>query len=817
MVPNKQKNILWFKEVGKDDTAIVGGKGANLGEMFNAGLPVPNGFIVTAQAYFKFLKESGLDKKIEEILKGLDPEDSNDLQKRAEKIQKEIIGAEIPKNLKREIVDNYHTLKAVTKSDKLYVAVRSSATAEDLADASFAGQQATYLNVIGDEEVVKAVLKCWASLFEARAIYYRADKGFGQLEVGIAVPIQKMVNSEKAGVMFTIDPTNNDLRHISIEAAFGLGEVVVLGAQTPDRYLVDKETLEITSKEINTQEWMLTRESGSSDTDDLSDLKKSAIYLSEEKKNVQKLTDVEIKDLAKLALKIEEHYGKPQDTEWAIEKGKIYMVQSRPVTTLGEAKSQLTVNNKQLTDQKQQMTNDRGPTTNLSDAKVLLKGGAASIGIASGTVKIIHSPKEIDKISSGDVLVTEMTTPDYVPAMKRAAAIVTDLGGRTCHAAIVSRELGIPCVVGTQTATKDLKDGQVITVDGAKGVVYAGAVSSQQSAVSSESTEIRNPNNSRIRTPSPVTATKIYVILGEPELASEVAQKNVDGVGLLRAEFMIAEMGKHPRLFIKEKKSEEFVKKLAEGMEAFASAFFPRPVIYRATDFKSNEYKNLKGGAEFEKDEDNPMIGYRGCFRYMKEPDLYALELEAIKRVRQNYNNLHLMIPFVRTVDEFAEVKNLTEKSGLLKDKEFKFWIMVEVPSAYFLIEKYCQMGIDGISIGSNDLTQLILGLDRDNQVLAELFDERNEAVQECIRHVIEVCRRYGVTTSICGQAPSVYPEISEKLVQYGINSISVTPDMIDSTRRLVASVEEKLLLKELAEVKEELYELEKKVKEKDD
>ncbi|MCL4386913.1 MAG: phosphoenolpyruvate synthase [Patescibacteria group bacterium] len=812
-----EKNILWFKEVGKDDTAIVGGKGANLGEMFNTGLPVPNGYIVTAQAYFKFLEESGLKEKIEAVLKDFDAEDSKDLQDRAQKCQDLIANAEMPKDLKKEIIENYQTLKSVTKSDKLFVAVRSSATAEDLADASFAGQQATYLNVIGDEEVVKAVQKCWASLFEARAIYYRNDKGFGQLEVGIAVPIQKMVDSEKAGVMFTIDPTNNDLTKISIEAAYGLGEVVVLGAQTPDRYLVDKKSLEILDKEINKQTWKLTRESGSSDTDDLSNLEKESIPVPEADQEKQKLNDAEIKELAKIAVKIEEHYGKPQDTEWGIEKGKIYMLQSRPVTTLGdsvassEVASKGTKNPVILATEGSPESKDSGRAgmTNKGEANVLLKGGAASVGSASGTVKIIHSPKEIDKILGGDVLVTEMTTPDFVPAMKRAVAIITDLGGRTCHAAIVSRELGIPCVVGTQTATKDLKNGQVVTVDGGNGVVYKGKVASENSK---QQTENSGSNKVSTGEAAPVTATKIYVILGEPELAEKISKMNVDGVGLLRAEFIIANMGKHPRAFIKEGKSQEFVDKLAADMEIFADSFDPRPVVYRATDFKTNEYRNLEGGAEFEPNEENPMIGYRGCFRYIKEPDLYNLELEAIKKVRKNYKNLHLMIPFVRTVEEFAEVKRLTEESGLLKDKEFKFWIMVEVPSAYFLIEKYCQMGIDGISIGSNDLTQLVLGLDRDNQGLAELFDERNEAVQESIKHVIEVCRKYNVTTSICGQAPSVYPEVSEMLVSYGINSISVSPDMIDTTRKLVAGVEEKLLLKELAEVKTELKDVEERL-----
>jgi len=793
---SKTKNILWFSEVGKNDGATVGGKGGNLGEMYNAGLPVPNGYILTAQAYFKFLEASGVKDDIEKILKDFDPEDTKDLQKRAAQSQKIIQEAKMPENIKQEIIENYHELKKVTKSDKLYVAVRSSATAEDLAGASFAGQQATYLNVIGDEEVVKAVQKCWASLFEARTIYYRQEKGFGQLEVGIAVPIQKMVNSEKAGVMFTIDPTNNDLNHISIEAAFGLGEVVVLGAQTPDRYLVDKKTLEVTEKEINSQDWMLTRESGASDTDNTNDLEKHSVPVPEEKKKAQKLTDAEILELAKLALKIEEHYGKPQDTEWAIEAGKVYMVQSRPVTTLGEAQKQETENMKQETPAGQ----------SVSDAEVILKGAAASSGMAFGPAVVIHSPEDIDKIKEGDVLVTEMTTPDYVPAMKRATAIVTDKGGRTSHAAIVSRELGIPCVVGTDTATTTLKDIGVITVDGAKGVIYKGQIA----APKQEESQVAQIQG----TPAPITATKIYVNLGEPELAEKIAKQDVDGVGLLRAEFMISEIGVHPQKMIKEGRQEEFIKKLQEGLETFAQAFYPRPVIYRATDFKTNEYRNLKGGEEFEPQEENPMIGYRGAFRYIKNPEEFKMELEAIKRVRQNLNNLHLMIPVVRTVEEFGKVRKIIEDFGLLRDKDFKLWIMAEVPSIYFLLEDYIALGIDGVSIGSNDLTQMTLGLDRDSGLVAELFDERNKAVMESMRHIIETCKTGGVTCSICGQAPSVYPEVAEKLVEYGITSISVNPDVIDQTRRLVAQVEEKLLLKGLGEVREELAEVEEKLKE---
>jgi pyruvate,water dikinase len=396
--------------------------------------------------------------------------------------------------------------------------------------------------------------------------------------------------------------------------------------------------------------------------------------------------------------------------------------------------------------------------------------------------------------------------------MKRASAIVTDAGGRTCHAAIVSRELGIPCVVGTGNATTSLKNGQVITVDGKNGVVYDGKIETPKA-------EVQNNANVTIESAAPVTATKIYVNLGEPELAEKVAAMNVDGVGLLRAEFIIMEsIGEHPKAMIKQGRQEEYVTKLAEGLETIARAFHPRNVIYRATDFKTNEYRGLKGGEEFEPEEDNPMIGYRGCFRYLKDPEEFHLELEAIKRVRANYNNLHLMIPFVRRTDEFTKVKKIVEDFGLSKqmDPDFKLWIMVEVPSAVIEIDKYCEMGIDGVSIGSNDLTQLTLGLDRDSSTVAELFDERYPAVQWMIKRTVEVCAQYGVTCSICGQAPSVYPEVAQKMVEYGATSISVSPDVIDSTRKLIAAVEEKIVLSEIVKMKSEIADLERKLGEKE-
>jgi len=773
-----------FSEVSKGNVAEVGGKGANLGELTNAGLPVPQGFIITSAAYFLFVERTGLKEKIRKLLDGLDTENSKDLQSRAKNVQAEIIKAKMPEEIAAGIIENY---KKLANNKKIYVAVRSSATAEDLPDASFAGQQATFLNVSGEEEAVKAVKECWASLFEARAIYYRSEKGFDHFKVGIAVPVQLMVQSEKSGIMFTIDPVTNDRSKIIIEAGFGLGEAIVLGAVTPDRYIVDKATLQITDKEINSQDFKITRVNEEN----------KEVALADDEKSAQKLTDEEIIKLATLGKKIEEHYNWPQDTEWAIEKGEVFMVQARPVTTIPR-------------DDKKE--NKMDGQQDISKAEIILKGAAASVGLAGGPIKIIHSPEEIDKILEGDVLVTEMTTPDYVPAMKRASAIVTDKGGRTCHAAIVSRELGIPCVVGTGTATETLRDVDFVTVDGAKGLVYKGKIKDQ------ENNEPAGSQGTVIQKAESITATKIYVNLGEPELATKIAKQNVDGVGLLRAEFIIAEnIKEHPKKMIKEGRSQEFIDKLAEGLETFAREFYPRPVVYRATDFKTNEYRNLPGGEEFEPQEENPMIGYRGCFRYIKDPEVFNLELEAIKKVRANFTNLHLMIPFVRRIDEFEEVKKMIEASGLKRSADFKLWIMVEVPSTIFLMDKFCETGIDGISIGSNDLTQLILGLDRDSSIVAEEYDERNEAVQIALKHAIETCRKYGVTASICGQAPSVYPEICEKLVEYGITSLSVLPDVIDSTRKLVASVEEKLLLKELSHVRNELNKVEEKLNEKQD
>lgn len=745
-----KKGVVLFGEVGKGDIGLVGGKGANLGEMTNAGIPVPPGFIVTAVAYFDFIKEAGLHDKIKTLLDPLDIHDSRQLQEVAARVQKLIEDAEMPGWLAAEIK------KAYAAMDKGLVAVRSSATAEDLPEASFAGQQATFLNIQGEEEVVKAVQDCWASLFSARAIFYRQEQGFDHFRVGIAVPVQRMVQSETSGVMFTIEPTTSDKETITIEAVLGLGEMIVSGDVTPDHYVVSKKNMKILEKEIKKQEWKLVKEAGAHGKED-----NVKIDLTPEEQARQKITDDDIVNLAKIGKQLEDHYQFPQDVEWAKEKGEIYIVQTRPVTAIKET---------------------TGGAYDI-DAPVLLSGAPASPGVASGPVKIVPDPSQIDKVLEGDVLVAEMTTPDFVPAMKRASAIVTDRGGRTAHAAIVSRELGIPCVVGSETATTSLKDGQVITVDGSNGNVYAGRI------------EIATETKIRARG-EVVTKTKLLANLAQPEIVDRVAGRDVDGIGLLRAEFMVAEIGEHPSYMIEQGRSEEFIRKLAEGLTKFAAAFHPRQVVYRTNDFKTNEYRALKGGEKYEEEEENPMIGYRGASRYITDIDTFKMELAAIKKVREKYDNLWVMIPFVRTVPELERTIKIMEEEGLKRSDTFKLWLMIEVPSNVILLEEFLKVGIDGVSIGSNDLTQLILGIDRDSSKLAETFDERNEAVMLSIEKVVKGAKAMGVTSSICGQAPSVYPEITEKLVEWGITSVSVSPDMIDITRDIIASAEAKLGIK---------------------
>ena len=749
--------IAWFAEVGKDDIGVAGGKGANLGEMTRARIPVPPGFIVTADTYRRFLEASGLRPTIENLVSSLDYDDSAQLQRVSREIKDRIVTVPVPQDISRDIKEAYRKLGSGA------VAVRSSATAEDLKDASFAGQQATFLNVTGEDAVVQAVRGCWASLFEARAIFYRHDKGFDHLSVAIAVPVQRMVQSKCSGVMFTVETDTGDRSKIEIEAVWGLGEAIVSGETTPDNYRVDKESLRILSKRVVDQDTQLVRNPQATDHGEAN----LWLPVPDELRPQQKLSDEQIVALARIGRQVEEHYGRPQDIEWAEENGELFIVQSRAVTVLTE----------------------RGGVDEEGEAEtapVLLSGAAASPGVAAGPARVVVSASEIDIVRQGDVLVAEMTTPDFVPAMKRAAAIVTDRGGRTAHAAIVSRELGIPCVVGSGSATTTLRNDQLVTVDGSQGKVYEGRAEARLAWAAQE--KERWSAVAAIE-----TRTKVYVNLAEPDLADVVAARHCDGVGLLRAEFIIAQIGEHPRFAIDEGRSEVYIQKLEEGLRKFASAFAPRPVVYRTTDFKTNEYRNLRGGEKYEEAEENPMIGYRGASRYIRDIDVFRLEIEAIKRVRKQYPNLWVMIPFVRTPLELAGVKQVMEQEGLARSQDFKLWMMAEVPSNALILDKFIDVGIDGISIGSNDLTQLVLGIDRDNERFAKEFDERNEAVTWALERLIKTASARGVTSSICGQAPSDYPELAQKLVEWGITSVSVNPDVIDKARATIAQAEARL------------------------
>ncbi len=767
----KNKYVVWFHEVDREDINLVGGKGANLGEMIRAGFPVPPGFIVTAQAYYYFLTYNKLAPKIKKLLSTLDVRDSRSLVATAKEIKKLILSSSIPKEIAKTISDYYlelpNFIHAKSKKNNLlaklasvfkeeYVAVRSSATAEDLPNASFAGQQETFLNVRGENNVLNKVRACWASLFEPRAIFYRSENNFDHFKVGIAVPVQKMVNAHTSGVMFTVDPVSGDKQKIIIEAIYGLGEFIVQGIESPDQYIVDKKSGEIIKKTISQQFKMLVR-----------DQKGNKIYsVPPDLQKLQKIKNAQILKLAILGKKLERHYFFPQDIEWAIENEQIYVLQTRPITTIDKIKEKTTL----LTIKE----------------KPFLKGVAASPGVVAGPVKIISSAKEIYKIKPGDILVAAQTNPDYVPAMRKATAVITEKGGRTSHAAIVSRELGIPAVVGIPNLLNSLKNEQVITVDGNQGFVYKGSL---------VKVVVKSTNFVSSPLALPKTATKVYVNLAEPDKAAEVAKLPVDGVGLLRAEFMIADIGYHPKKLLKEGKQKIFIDKLSSNIAKICQAFYPRPVVYRATDFKTNEYRNLIGGKAFEPEEPNPMLGFRGAFRYYADPQVFAMELEAIRKVRQeaDLKNLWLMIPFVRTVEELMKVKKLITANGLYHTSSFKLWMMVEIPSNVILLDKFIDVGIDGVSIGSNDLTMLILGTDRDNTEVAPVFDERNEAVLWALEKVIKTCHQRKITSSICGQAPSDYPELVEKLVEWGVTSVSINPDAFSQVKQTVYDAEKKI------------------------
>ncbi|MDD2777714.1 MAG: phosphoenolpyruvate synthase [Methanocellales archaeon] len=744
--------IVWLEEVRSKDVALVGGKGASLGEMINEELPVPRGFAVTAHAFRQFLDNTGIAKSLFESLE-IDVDDSEALKNAAKKAKSLILNAEMPSEMRTAILDAYDKL-CERESETVFVAVRSSATAEDLPNASFAGQQETFLNIRGGKAVLEAVKKCWVSLYGARAIFYRAKQGFEHEHVNIAVIIQKMVDADKAGVLFTSHPTSGEPTTI-IEAGWGLGEAVVSGSMSPDNYVVDRRTKKIVQRHIATKNLMHVKDKDTGKTvqkkvpDDMMD------------KTV--LTDGEVMKLTELGEIVENHYGTPQDVEWAIADGKIYMLQSRPITTIQ-------IKDKEIKSGKV--------------GELILEGIGASPGLAYGNVEIVSKLDELDRVGKGDILVTQMTTPDMVTAMKRAVGVITDEGGLTCHAAIVSRELGTPCIVGTKKGTKVLKDVKVVTIDGEKGHVYKGRL---EQAIVKE--EVAAP----VARARQVTVTEVKVNISIPEAAEKAAATGADGVGLLRIEHMILGLNKHPLLYIKEGKSEEYVDELVKGIRTVADAFYPRSVWVRTLDAPTDEFKSMQGG-EDEPVEHNPMLGWRGIRRDLSDVEHFKLELQAFKKLYSlGYDNIGIMLPMVQHPKELSKAKQIMVESGLDLDK-IELGIMVETPASALIIDQFIEEGLDFISFGTNDLTQYTLAVDRNNENVADIYDESHPAVIKLIDHVIKECNRAGVKTSICGQAGSS-PSMAKKLVELGITSISANVDAVESVREAVLRSEKAILL----------------------
>ncbi len=790
-----KKIVLWFEELTKEDIPLVGGKNANLGELIRAGIPVPVGFAVTAYAYQKFIQETNIAEKIYRIIEETitDKNDPKQYEEASTKIRRIIESTPMPEDIQEAIKAAYVKLGEKMKQADVFVAVRSSATAEDLADASFAGQQETYLNVRGQEELIEKTIKCWSSLFTPRAIYYRTQKNFKHEDVFISVGIQKMVNAKAAGVAFTINPVTGDQNQILIEGNWGLGESVVSGAVTPDDFIVDKNTLKIISKRITKKTIEYIRDPNTGNT--------IHAEVPLERQEQPCLTDQEILKIAELAKKIEEHYGKAQDIEWSIDRDlpfpeNIFIVQSRP-ETVWSAKA---------------VPEKPKEAVKTADRIVVVRGLAASPGIHAGKAKVVLTTEEANRfVTKGDILVTKMTNPDWVPYMRVAGAIVTNDGGMTCHAAIVSRELGIPCIVGTGNATDVMKMNNDYTVDAKTGVVYQGIVEGVAAAAAPPQA-VSVPQVS-FAEPVPVTATKIYMNLGVPDKIEDYKDLPFEGIGLMRVEFIMASyIGEHPNYLIEIGQEQKFIDKMAEGIAQVARAIFPRPVVVRLSDFKTSEYRELRGGEKYEPIEGNPMMGWRGVSRYISKQyqEAFRLECRAIKKVRDEWrlSNVWVMLPFVRCTWEVEDCLRILKEEGLQRGRDFQIWLMAEVPSIIFMADEFSKL-CDGFSIGSNDLTQLTLGTDRDSQILPAIdsryFDERDPAVKRAIAHLIKVAHENGVTVSICGQAPSVYPEFTEFLVRCGIDSISVNPDVVVKTRKLVASIEQKTILERLAEVQENM------------
>ncbi len=794
MSSTKKELVSWFENLRVTDIPVVGGKNASLGEMINAGLPVPPGFAITAFSYEKYLDETHLVDKIYKIINEIitDKNDPNLYDVASKKIRAVIEKTPIPKDIETAVVAAYKELNKRLNMKDAFVAVRSSATAEDLPDASFAGQQETFLNIRGAADLLDKVVKCWSSLFTPRAIFYRNEKGFAHEKVWISVGVQKMVNSRAAGVMFTINPVTGAQDEIMIEGNYGLGETVVSGVVNPDNFIVEKNTSAIQERRISKKTIMYIRDVKTGSTIHLD--------VPGEKQKMPCVSDEEVLKLAELAKRIERHYGKAMDIEWAIDQdlpfpSNIFIVQARP-ETVWSSKSKET---------SEKSEEGRGE----EQLKVVVKGiSAGRKGYAAGVAKIVLSRDEANReMKKGDILVTVMTDPDFVPFMKLASAIVTDRGGATSHAAIVSRELNIPCVVGTETATQVMKTGQQYTVDSRNAVIYEGilaqAVAPPPSAPNGATTAAAVM---QLAESAPVTATKIYMNLAAPEMIEQYKNLPFQGIGLMRTEFIFLNyIGEHPLHLIETGQSQKLIDKFAEGVSKVARAIEPRPVVVRFSDFKTNEYRNLKGGAKYEIVEENPMLGWRGCSRYISKwyIDAFRLECQAIKKCRTEWGlkNVYVMLPMVRTVWEAKTVLEIMKEEGLERGLDFKVWFMAETPSIAIMADEFSKL-VDGFSIGSNDMTQGILMIDRDSERLGQMgyFDERDPAVKRIIAHLIKVAHENGCTVSICGEGPSNLPEFAEFLVRVGIDSISVNNDAVVATKQNIAAVEHKIVLERLAE-----------------
>ena len=776
------KYIYRFEEINKDSLPMVGGKGANLGEMTQHKLDVPPGFCVSSDAYRYFVSENKIDNVVRMMMKDLDVEDADALRETSENIQDRMNNEPIPEDLQKDIIDAYREFSEKVGLKDPEVAVRSSATAEDLPDASFAGQQDTYLHISGEDELLKYVRSCWASLWTARAIYYREKQKYDHFDVALSVVVQKMVNSQIAGVMFTANPVTSNTDEIMINASWGLGEAVVSGTVSPDDYVYSISEKKVISRTIAEKNTMVVKIPGGQGTKVVN----TADELGQEYVTKECLSEEQLMDLITYAKRIYEVYGSNQDVEWAFDKDtkKLYILQSRPITTL---------------DNKAESKEEEVEAKELI---ALVKGLVASPGTGAGPVKLIKDITEISRVEDGDILVTGMTNPDMVPAMKKAAAVVTDDGGRTCHAAIVSRELGIPCIVGSKDGTKKLAEGQIVTVDATRGIVYEGKVM-QEKKEEKQAAVGAGVSQADLSYLSPVTATKIYMNLGDSSIIDRYKDLPFDGIGLMRTEFIFNNVGAHPMYLVKTGQGQLLIDKMSESIGEVARAIFPRQLVVRLSDFRTNEFRGLKGGDEVEPVEANPMIGWRGVSRYISPAyeEGFRLECRAIKKVREEngLKNVYVMLPFVRTTDELKKVKEIMAEEGLVQNQDFKLWIMAEVPSVVFQAEEFAQM-VDGFSIGSNDLTQLTMGADRDNGTLGNMgyLDERNPAVKRAISTLIKAAHKYGKTCSICGQGPSTYPEFAEFLVNEGIDSMSVNPDTVQYTRRLMAGVEKKIILNKL-------------------